>query len=205
MNMDEDQRKCGGLSLFGLVVFGMSIAAIVIGCLNIDNLSSAADGDVTNPDAIVSACKVEPKIPYYMLVAGILILALLILRLFLQKCCSKLTECGEDDKCCNTLNALCKFSASTLFDLVAIGLITAWLVVGTVWTFNVWNKVKYEDETSADYCPSYVYDFCAAFIIWQWINVAMLILCGLLCRFCKCFFGILCCKPCKEADENQTV
>lgn len=190
--------------MFGLIVFGMSVAAIVIGCLNVDVTDIKVD-DVTNPDSIASSCKVEPKIPYYMVVAGILMLVLMILRLFLQKCCGKIAECGEDNACCNTISTLCKFSASTFFDLIALGLITAWLVVGTVWTFNVWDTVQTETEVGPDYCPGYVYNFCAALIIWQWITVAVLIVCGLLCRFCKCFFGLLCCQPCKDADANQTV
>lgn len=202
--MDDDQKKCGGLSLFGLVVIGMSVAAIVIGCLNI-NTEDIQLSNVAQPDQISSNCSVEPRIPYYLIVAGVLMLVLLILRLFFQKCCGKLGECGEDNACCNTINAICKFSAATFFDLIALALVVAWLIVGTIWVFNVWNKVQTETEAGADYCPSVVYNFAAALVIWQWINVAFMVICGLLCRFCACFFGLLCCKPCKEADENQTV
>lgn len=204
--MDEEQRKCGGLSLFGLIIFGMSVAGIVIGCLNIDSSTISGLGDdVTNLDAIASTCKVESKLPVYMLVAGILMIVLMLLRLFLAKCCAECAECGENNKCCATLNALCMFSAANLFDLAALGLIVAWLVAGSVWTFNVWNEVNTKTATDPNYCPGQVYNFCVALVIWQWITVATLILCGMLCRFCQCFFGILCCKPCRDASANQTV
>ena len=81
--MDDDQKKCGGLSLFGLVVIGMSVAAIVIGCLNI-NTEDIQLSNVAQPDQISSNCSVEPRIPYYLIVAGVLMLVLLILRLFFQ-------------------------------------------------------------------------------------------------------------------------
>merc|ERR1712038_185824 len=116
----------------------MSVAAIVVGCMNIDVTDIQVD-DVTNPNSIASSCKAEPKIPYYMVVAGILMIVMMIIRLFLLKCCNKIAECGEENACCNTINALCRFSFGTLFDLVALGLIVAWLVVGTIWTFNIWS------------------------------------------------------------------
>ena len=36
-----------------------------------------------------------------------------------------------------------------------------------------------------------------------WIFVAMALIFGLLAKFCSCFWNIICCKPCKEAEANQ--
>jgi hypothetical protein len=75
MAMDEDQKKCGGISAIGIAAILMSLACIVIGAINID-FSASQD--------FASTCKAEPKIPFYLLVAGVLNIIIIVLRLIFQ-------------------------------------------------------------------------------------------------------------------------
>merc|ERR1711956_115207 len=154
MAMDEDQKKCGGISAIGIAAILMSLACFVIGAINID-FSASQD--------FASTCKAEPKIPFYLLVAGVLNIIIIVLRLIFQRCCRKCGEPGEDNKVCNSLNFLCRFSCITIYDLLALAIVVIWLVIGS----------------------------------------AMALVFGLLAKFCSCFWNIICCKPCKEAEANQ--
>lgn len=199
--MDDEQKRCMGMSAYMSAATGLSIAAIIIGAINFSNF----DFDVTDPNSARTECKGAEQIPYYLVVMGTLIILLITLKLFFKKCCGKMAECGEDSQMCNSINHICKFTSETFFDIVALVLIAIWNAVGTKWTFGNWDNVVYEPENSPKYCPSLVYGFSCAIIVWIWVTMSFFILCGLMCRFCQCFFGLLCCKPCKEADENQAV
>merc|ERR1712012_348214 len=195
--MDEDQKKCGGISAVGIAAILVSLACIIIGAINIDF------DKISHEDTIASKCKAEPRIPYYLIVAGALNIVLLILRLIFQRCCRKCGEPGEDNKICNSLNFLCRFSCITLYDLLALTIVVVWLVVGSVWTFRIFDTVNLDSEGSNDYCPAFLYRFTYSAAILGWIFVAMATIFGLLAKFCACFWNIICCKPCKEAEANQ--
>ena len=45
----------------------------------------------------------------------------------MQRCCRKCGEPGEDNKVCNSLNFLCRFSCITFFDLLALAIVVIWL------------------------------------------------------------------------------
>jgi len=75
--MDEDQKKCGGISAVGIAAILVSIACIAIGAIN-------TDFDKLSDEDFASKCKAEPRIPFYLIVAGILNIVLLILRLIFQ-------------------------------------------------------------------------------------------------------------------------
>jgi len=202
--MNEEQKKSAGIGCTGAVIFGMSNAAIIIGILNL----SGFDFDsfkIDDPDSVGSKCFGAPRVPYYLIVMGVILIILVLLKFFFEKCCGKLKECGEDSKCCNTLNHMCEFTAGTAFDIAAVVIAAIWNAVGTNWTFGFWDTVSYDESAGQNYCPGYVYGFSCAMVIWVWISIIFVIMCGLLCNFCKCFFGLLCCKPCREADDNQAV
>lgn len=76
-------------------------------------------------------------------------------------------------------------------------------VVGSAWTFAVKDSVVYNNKGSPNYCPEYLYRFTFWTAVLGWIFVAMALVFGLLAKFCKCFWNILCCKPCKDAEANQ--
>ena len=72
------------------------------------------------------------------------------------------------------------------------------LVVGSTWIFAHWDEVR-ENPGKAT-CVEYLYYFSAAVAIMSWICVAFSIVCGLFTKACSCFWGLLCCKPCRGAD-----
>jgi len=196
--MDEDQKKCGGISLVGIIAILVSLACIIIGAINIDFDQT----EFTDQD-IISTCKAQTKIPFYLVVAGVLNIMLMVLRLVFQRCCRKCGEPGEENKVCNSLNFLCQFSCITFYDLLALAITIIWLVIGSTWTLNVYDEVNFDSKNDANFCPKYLYRFTFWTIIAGWVFVVLAFVFGLLAKFCTCFWNILCCKPCKEAEANQ--
>ena len=77
MAWDEDQKKCGGLTAFGLFTILVSAAMIVMGCLN---LNYDKDADPVED----GKCKVQLHIPVFCIGAGAIFLILLLLRFVFQ-------------------------------------------------------------------------------------------------------------------------
>ena len=75
--------------------------------------------------------------------------------------------------------------------------------VGTTWTWKAYDDVEYENDANDNYCPKYLYRFTLGTVIAGWAFVILAFIGGILSKFCTCFWNILCCKPCKEADANQ--
>ena len=67
-------------NISGLIIGGLSIAAIVIGAVNFSNF----DFDITDPDSASTECKGAEKIPYYLIVMGLLLIILMLLKLFFE-------------------------------------------------------------------------------------------------------------------------
>ena len=77
------------------------------------------------------------------------------------------------------------------------------LVIGTKWTFEIWDSVSYSDPLSlnSSFCPEFLYTFTYVVIICLWVVMGLALTCGLLAKFCSCFYDILCCKPCKSGNQ----
>jgi len=193
--VDEEQKKCFGLSSIYVVTILFSLVMIGIGGYNIDWNNS----DVENIK-VDSTCKVDEKIPAYLFVAGIINIIFIVLRIALQRCCQKCAK-GEDNQACMSLKCLCEFGCDAIICTIALAVITLWLAIGSTWTFKA--EPNFNDENSDDYCPEYLYNFAFYTCIFGWIFVALAVIFGVLIKFCTGFFDILCCKPCKDADANQ--
>ena len=77
--MDEDQKKCGGISAVGIIAILVSLACIIVGAINIDfDQSQFTDQNIS------STCKAQTKIPFYLVVAGVLNIMLIAMRLIFQ-------------------------------------------------------------------------------------------------------------------------
>ena len=74
------------------------------------------------------------------------------------------------------------------------------LVVGSAWIFGNWDAVR-ENPGKAT-CVQYLYYFSATVAILTWISVVFAVLCGFFTKACSCLWGILCCKPCRNADAQ---
>lgn len=79
--MDEDQKKCGGISAIGILAILVSLACIIVGAINIDFDQSEFSGQ-----NIQSTCRAETRIPFYLVVAGVMNIVIIILRLVFQVC-----------------------------------------------------------------------------------------------------------------------
>ena len=78
--MDDEQKRCMGMSAYMSAATGLSIAAIIIGAINFSNF----DFDVTDPNSARTECKGAEQIPYYLVVMGTLIILLITLKLFFK-------------------------------------------------------------------------------------------------------------------------
>ena len=72
IKMDQDQKKCGGISALGIIAILVSSVCIGVGIKNVKRL-----------ETMDSYCEAEPKLPYYLVVAGLSTIILLILRLII--------------------------------------------------------------------------------------------------------------------------
>merc|ERR1712018_331895 len=66
--------------------------------------------------------------------------------------------------------------------------------------FGNWDAVR-ENPGKAT-CVEYLYYFSATVAILTWISVAFAVVCGFFTKACSCLWGILCCKPCRNADAQ---
>ncbi len=76
MAWDEDQKKCGGLTAFGLFTILVSAAMIVMGVLNLD---LEADDPVAG-----GYCRAEVNIPVFLIGGGVVFILLLLFRFIFQ-------------------------------------------------------------------------------------------------------------------------
>ena len=194
--MDEDQKKCGGISAIGLVAILVSLTCIIVGAMNIDF------SEEISAQNVASTCSIETRIPFYLIIAGVINIVLIVLRLVFQRCCRNCGQ-GEDSKFCSSLGFLASFSCITIYDLLALAATLVWLCVGSAWIFSAYDDVDYNNTSSANYCPEFLYRFSFWICIMGWIFVTLAFVFGLLAKFCTCFYNILCCKPCKAAEANQ--
>jgi hypothetical protein len=199
--MDDDQKKCAGISCGSFMVISLSVAMIIIGCINVDLDDITVSANVKDSSVRSDTCSIEPKIPFFLIVAGILNIALWILRIIFQRCCKK---CCDGDNSENAACATCGFLANcaciTFYDAIALTLIIIWLVIGSYWMFPHWDGIK--DDTNEAKCVAYLYWFSVVVVILSWISVVFGVLCGILAKFCECFWSILCCKPCRQGDSQ---
>ena len=151
---------------------------------------------------------------------------------FFQRCCKKCADNNSDNAACATCGFLANLACINFYDMIALTLIIIWLgmytnfyisrlyrnnltriyiwysdfhiilfsVIGTYWIFPHWEAVS--DNPGESTCVPYLYWFSAAIAIITWITVVLSVLCGLLSKFCECFWGLLCCKPCRKADAQ---
>ena len=73
---------------------------------------------------------------------------------------------------------------------------------------DIYDTVKFDtplglDSINPNYCPEFLYWFSFGLVIFLWVLVALSLTCGLLAKFCNCFYNLICCRPCKQAEANR--
>jgi len=202
--MEERPYNPKMLLPLGLLAILVSIAMLVMGLLHAGPL----DGE-KGPDGVLRqnctvledcGCPGEPMIPWYLIVGGCLTIVLVLGRFIWQLACNRCSkEDGQRRKGCQLACSACHFSCITLYDILALTATALWLITGTKFVLGLHERKNHDTHRpNQDTCDWGLYWFTFILIICGWAFVLLSVLCGLLCRFCKCFWNLLCCKPCKE-------
>jgi len=145
---------------FVAALMAFPIAQLVIGLQNKDD------------------CKINDKIPLWLIVSGACGCAAAVLQIFDQLCCSDTSEGERKSKCpcvgfiLHLLNMFC----------------FAWFICGNVWVYKIHKTVDMDDDTSEDYCSKLVYLFSF------WSITAVYIIMGATCVIgcgCVCIMACL--------------
>lgn len=76
--------------------------------------------------------------------------------------------------------------------------------VGTAWVMGIYKNVRFDGQhILSNYCPEYLYQFSFSMVIISWIFVVVAGTFGVAAKLCQCFWTLLCCKPCKDAEANR--
>ena len=79
-------------------------------------------------------CPAEPNMPWFLITGGLGIGVLLLLRIALNVCMSRITQKME---CCHrNMSCFCEFSCCLLYDVISMVFIVMWMVTVTWWVFR---------------------------------------------------------------------
>jgi len=202
----EDRKNCTGFFLVsGLLAILVSLAMVVMGLLHaapIDSQRTAA-GIVQQNCTVIEhcGCPGEPMIPWYLIVGGCLTIILVLGRFIWQLACRQCTKDkeGTREKGCKLACLACQFSCLTLYDILALTATTLCLITGTKFVLGLHERKNHATHMpNQDTCDWGLYWFTFILVIAGWAFIVFSVLCGLMCRFCNCFWNLVCCKPCKE-------
>jgi len=168
------------LNIFLVLALLFSIVLIVIGGLQ----AAPLDKPIYN-----SGCPGETMIPWYLIIGGIITIALVVGRIIL----SMMVRRGRTEKwetCCS----FCKVSCITLYDVFALVVETMWLIAGTKFVLGLEDKVNYATHRpNEDTCERLVFNFALYIVILGWVAIVILTILLICTRFCQCC-QLMCCR-----------
>ncbi len=127
-------------------------------------------------------CPVQPKIPYFLYVGGIVGIVVTLFPIL-----SMVLSCIQAKKAIEKGEAAAESTACKSFTLIGIiGIVTIvlnlflfiWLIFGAVWTFGVWSTVSYDEKNQRNYCHSTFYRFTIVLLILSFLHVIGQCCCG---------------------------
>lgn len=144
-----------------------------------------------------TGCPGEPMLPWYLIIGGVLTIGLVLIRLLLTGVCRKCgREQGREGR--SVACWLGQVTCISIYDILALFVTALWLIAGTKFFIGLYSRVNYAtNRPNQDTCDFGLYWFSLTLIILGWIFIILCIIFGILWRFCKCFAGLLCCRPCK--------
>eukprot|EP00092_Neocalanus_flemingeri_P050344 GFUD01058163.1.p1 GENE.GFUD01058163.1~~GFUD01058163.1.p1 ORF type:complete len:216 (-),score=40.55 GFUD01058163.1:19-666(-) len=189
--LEDDKRASTCLSLSSLGALLVSLVMIVMGALHAAPADAGKDpaGVLKQNCSMLEycGCPGEPMIPWYLILGGCLTLLLVVARILLLRFCTSCPVGG------------CRLSCITLYDILALVMTTMWLIAGTKFVMALHERKNYSTHNpNQDTCDWGLYWFAFVLIICGWIFIFFATFCGLMCRFCKCFWNILNCRTCRE-------
>lgn len=117
------------------------------------------------------ACPISPFISYYLIVAGIGSLALILLifftRIIIKRFAKNLSMNRIDRTTSNRTAALIRYGVHSVMciNLFLFLFLIGWTIVGWIWVILVWHRVQYRRATADNYCHSLLYQFSFSFLL----------------------------------------
>lgn len=108
------------------------------------------------------SCPVEPRIPIYLVVCGVMNLTSILFSIM----GSFLHIKKIDD---HNVFGYFYITAAALMIIILQIFNFIWLIIGTVWVFSVFNQVEYEQLNAKNYCQRNVYQYSLASVILQYM------------------------------------
>ena len=142
--------------LAGVNVFSLSCTSICIGIDLIFSLIALGMGA-----AHQGQCRIDQRIPIYLLVSGLVNVVSL---LFSIVACT-IHHLGKDEN----LRGFYTVTASSLLIILLQIFNFIWLILGSIWIFQVYTQVQYDDTTQMNYCKGQIYQYAVVTIILQYV------------------------------------
>ncbi|CAF0947781.1 unnamed protein product [Adineta steineri] len=142
------------------------------------------------------ACPINKSIPYYLIVAGIISLLLVILisitQLISRIFGSNMFEDANDITNPNRTTMLfgCGICSIMCINLSLFVFLLGWSFAGLVWIIEVWHRVQYHRIDSDDYCNPLLYQFTFSLLL-------------LTATFKILFFCFVCRKTCVRVSSTR--
>ncbi|CAF2866325.1 unnamed protein product [Rotaria sp. Silwood2] len=132
------------------------------------------------------ACPINQSIPYYLTVAGIVGLVLVILifvsqlmaRTFTRKMCDNVIDRTNQNR--TTMLVGCGVCSIMCINLSLFIFLLGWSIAGWIWVLGVWHRVQYYHITDNDYCHPILYKFTFSLLLLT-ISFQMVLFC-FVCR-----------------------
>ncbi|XP_035692729.1 transmembrane protein 272-like [Branchiostoma floridae] len=139
---------CGGpqWKLFGIILLVLTFVCVELAAIGVGA-------------AHVHQCKVEEKIPVFLVVSGALCL--------LGGVTSVRRSRGERiDTCC------CSYTCDR-YNIPVVLLIVGWFITGNVWVYSVYPSVNTVDTGNLSYCQPTLYFFAFCYVTIKWIMAVL--------------------------------
>jgi hypothetical protein len=118
-----------------------------------------------------NACPINPLIPHYLIVGGLVGLVLIILAAAAQLMTRKWARTMIDD----VLEATqppranmfigCGICSIMCISLSLVIFLLGWFVAGWIWVLDAWRRVQYEREKETNYCHPILYQSAFLFLV----------------------------------------
>ena len=117
------------------------------------------------------ACPINPLIPHYLIVGGLVGLVLIILAAAAQLMTRKWARTMFDDVLEPTqpprANVLvgCGICSIMCIGLSLVIFLLGWFIAGWIWVLDAWRRVQYEREKETNYCHPILYQSAFVFLL----------------------------------------
>ncbi|CAF1286100.1 unnamed protein product [Rotaria sordida] len=134
----------------------------------------------------VNDCPVNPKIPHYLFVTGVVVLIhnilIIIKGIVITTIINPAKKVrGNDSKAVGISTGIACITCIILLIIFALTIFAiGWTIAGLIWVFGAWNKVQYSEPTQSTYCHPTLYRFT------YWLFFLPFIIPVVLCCICCC-------------------